>query len=157
MLFPEKREFFMEGPQFFTFGFQGTGFNADLPTIAATDFSVVRVQREILRRSRIGVIGTRRAPSSSGAGTHNYAYGADAVFQFFENISFTEYNRRRRQRGCSLPRQRRSILGYSLRIVATARPGRSVRPTREKTNNFAESTSKLMSVNCFLGALMFSK
>ena len=29
----------------------------------------IRVQREILRRSRIGVIGTRRAPSSSGTGT----------------------------------------------------------------------------------------
>ena len=137
LLFPEKREFFMEGSQFFSFGLQGTGYNADLPTIffsrriglenggavpivgggrllgrsgpyrvgaltmrtgdapalnaVATDFSVVRVQREILRRSRIGVIGTRRAPSSSGAGTHNYAYGADAVFQFFENVSFTEY------------------------------------------------------------------
>ena len=34
----------------------------------ATDFSVVRVQREILRRSRIGVIGTRRAPSVERVG-----------------------------------------------------------------------------------------
>jgi hypothetical protein len=57
----------------------------------ATDFSVARVQRDFLRRSRIGLIGTRRAPSSSGLDTSNYAYGADGVFQFFQNIQFTEY------------------------------------------------------------------
>ncbi len=55
----------------------------------ATDYSAVRVQREILRRSRIGVIGTRRAPSANGA--QNYAYGADAVLQFYDNIQFIEY------------------------------------------------------------------
>jgi hypothetical protein len=138
LLFPEKREFFIEGQQFFNFGIQGgTGMNPDLPYVffsrriglenggavpivgggrlqgrtgkyrigalqlrtddapevnaVATDFSVVRVQRDFLRRSRIGIIGTRRAPSSSGTGTRNYAYGADAVLQFFQNVQFTEY------------------------------------------------------------------
>jgi hypothetical protein len=138
LLFPEKREFFIEGQQFFNFGIQGgTNNNADLPAVffsrriglenggavpivgggrlqgrvgknrigvlqmrtdaapevnaVATDFSVARVQRDFLRRSRIGLIGTRRAPSSSGLDTSNYAYGADGVFQFFQNIQFTEY------------------------------------------------------------------
>jgi hypothetical protein len=138
LLFPEKREFFMEGAQFFSFGVQGgINNNADLPAVffsrsiglangsvvpimyggrllgrsgpyrigvlqmrtddvpevsaVATDFSVIRVQREVLRRSRIGVIGTRRSPSSSGPGTTNYAYGADSVLQFHENIQMTEY------------------------------------------------------------------
>src|SRR6266540_1325521 len=40
----------------------------------ATDFSVLRVNRDILRRSRIGFLATRRAPK---AGHDNYAYGAD--------------------------------------------------------------------------------
>ena len=135
--FPEKREFFLEGEQFFGFGTQSgaQGNNPEIPTIffsrriglenggvvpivgggrllgrsgrnqigvlqmrtgevpalgaVATDFSAMRVQREILRRSRIGIIATRRAPSADG---HvNYAYGADAVLQFYQNIQFIEY------------------------------------------------------------------
>ena len=35
------------------------------------------------------MIATRRAPASNGA--QNYAYGADAVFQFYQNIQFIEY------------------------------------------------------------------
>ena len=135
LLFPEKREFFVEGSQFFTFGTQGGNFgNAELPTLffsrsiglqnggavpivggarlmgksgpyriglmemrtadvpaihaAATDFSVIRVQRDILRRSRIGVMGTRRAPSSTGA-ARNYAYGADSMLQLTDNTQIT--------------------------------------------------------------------
>ena len=115
LLFPEKREFFLDSAQFFTFGVQSGNYNnAELPVpffsrriglengsavpiiggarllgksgpyrvgvmqmrtgdapaakAVATDFSVVRVQRDIFRRSRIGVIGTRKAPSSSGDG-----------------------------------------------------------------------------------------
>jgi hypothetical protein len=42
----------------------------------ATDFSVVRVNRDILSRSRVGVIATRRGPRLNGSG-ENYAYGVD--------------------------------------------------------------------------------
>lgn len=42
----------------------------------ATDFSVVRVNRDILSRSRIGLIATRRGPRLNGTG-ENYAYGVD--------------------------------------------------------------------------------
>jgi hypothetical protein len=135
--YPEKREFFLEGEQFFGFGTQNgaPGNNPEIPTIffsrrvglenggivpivgggrllgrsgrnqigvlqmrtgdvpalgaVATDFSAMRAQREILRRSRIGMIATRRAPSADG---HvNYVYGADAVLQFYQNIQFLEY------------------------------------------------------------------
>ncbi len=63
----------------------------DVPAIGAqaTDFTATRVQREILRRSRIGMIATRRAPSANGH--TNYAYGADAVFQFYQNLQFINY------------------------------------------------------------------
>jgi hypothetical protein len=53
-----------------------------------TDFSVVRLNRDLLRRSRIGVLATRRAP---GSGLDNYAYGADAQFAFLDNVQITSY------------------------------------------------------------------
>ena len=57
---------------------------------AATDFSVIRVQRDILRRSRIGVIGTRKAPSATGT-AHNYAYGVDSMLPLTDNTQITHY------------------------------------------------------------------
>ncbi len=43
---------------------------------AATDFSVLRINRDILSRSRVGMIATRRGPDLSRTG-ENYAYGFD--------------------------------------------------------------------------------
>lgn len=43
---------------------------------AATDFSVIRINRDVLSRSRVGVIATRRGPRLNGSG-ENYAYGVD--------------------------------------------------------------------------------
>ena len=42
----------------------------------ATDFSVIRLNRDILKRSRVGLIATRRGPRLNGGGD-NYAYGID--------------------------------------------------------------------------------
>ncbi len=41
-----------------------------------TDFSVLRLNRDVLKRSRVGVIATRRGPQLGGGG-ENYAYGVD--------------------------------------------------------------------------------
>ncbi len=131
--FPEKREFFLESNQLFSFGMQqAASANPEVPTVffsrrigieggtvvpilgggrllgrsgryrvgaiairtgeersvgaVATDFTAVRVQREILRRSRIGLISTTRNPASGAA--HNYVYGADAILNFYENVGF---------------------------------------------------------------------
>ena len=54
-----------------------------------TDFTVLRIRRDILRRSSIGAMFTNR--SQSTAGGSNQAYGADAVFAFFSNLSMTGY------------------------------------------------------------------
>jgi hypothetical protein len=145
--YPEKREFFMEGEQFFGFGTQSgaPGNNPEIPVIffsrriglenggvvpiagggrllgrsgrnqigvmqmrtgdvpalraVGTDFTAMRMQREILRRSRIGMIATRRAPSANGS--TNYAYGVDAVLQFYQNIQFVHYVARTGTRGRS--------------------------------------------------------
>ena len=57
---------------------------------AATNFSVVRVKRDILRRSNIGVLATRRAPAANQSAS-NAVFGADANFAFFRSLSINGY------------------------------------------------------------------
>ena len=56
-----------------------------------TDFTVVRLKRDILRRSTIGVLMTKRTQSAAVAGASNLVYGADAGFSFFQNVSVGGY------------------------------------------------------------------
>jgi len=55
-----------------------------------TNFSVLRVKRDILRRSRIGGIFTGRSISTTGNGS-NETYGVDALFSFYDNVNFNGY------------------------------------------------------------------
>ena len=59
---------------------------SDQVSAEPTNFSVVRVRRDILRRSSIGFIGTNRSLSSAGTGS-NQAFGVDASLFFYENVS----------------------------------------------------------------------
>ena len=68
---------------------------------AGTNFSVLRVKRDILRRSRIGGIFTGRSVSVSGSDT-NEAYGVDGAFSFYDNVNFYGYYARTRTRGLAL-------------------------------------------------------
>ncbi len=56
----------------------------------ATNFTVVRIKRDILRRSRIGGILTSRSVSLAGDGS-NQAYGLDGAFSFYDNVNFFGY------------------------------------------------------------------
>ncbi len=56
----------------------------------ATNFGVLRLKRDILRRSSVGVIYTRRSIDQTGAG-RNLAYGVDGTFAFFDNLTFNTY------------------------------------------------------------------
>ena len=56
----------------------------------ATNFSVLRVKRDILRRSRVGAIFTNRSVSLRGDGA-NQAYGLDGSFSFYDNVNFYGY------------------------------------------------------------------
>ena len=56
----------------------------------ATNFSVMRVKRDILGRSNVGLIMTNRSPSSPGGGS-NQVYGFDANMGFYENIRVTGF------------------------------------------------------------------
>lgn len=56
----------------------------------ATNFSVVRVKRDLLRQSSIGLIFTNRSQAIDAPGS-NQTLGADAAFTFFRNLSFATY------------------------------------------------------------------
>ena len=51
----------------------------------ATNFSVVRVRRDVLRRSSIGVMATVRSRAQTGPGSNQF-YGVDGTFAFFNNL-----------------------------------------------------------------------
>ena len=140
LLFPEKRDFFLEGQGIFSFGGRslagrGSGGDSDdvpimffsrqiglsngrtIPVIGggrvtgkagtfdiaalnietasdqtanvnATNFTAVRLRRDILRRSNIGIIATARNPTD---GTASMAVGADASFRLSQNNTLLGY------------------------------------------------------------------
>ena len=55
-----------------------------------TNFSVVRLKRDILRRSSIGLLYAGRSVNPGGSG-RNDAYGVDGAFAFFDNLSINTY------------------------------------------------------------------
>ncbi len=55
-----------------------------------TNFTVVRVKRDILRRSSVGGIVTNRSVSLVGPGS-SQAFGVDGTFAFYENVSLLGY------------------------------------------------------------------
>ena len=56
----------------------------------ATNFSVVRVKRDVLRRSAIGAMFTGRSVSAKGLGA-SYTYGVDGIFSFYDNLNFNTF------------------------------------------------------------------
>ncbi len=66
-----------------------------------TNFTALRVKRDILRRSRIGGIFTGRSVSVNGNDT-NEAFGVDGAFSFYDNVNFYGYYARTRTRGIEL-------------------------------------------------------
>ena len=55
-----------------------------------TNFSVVRVKRDVLRKSNIGLMLTRRSVREDGIGG-NQAYGVDGRLAFFDNLAINTY------------------------------------------------------------------
>ena len=133
MLFPEKREFFLEGEGNFDFsqprsldvptmffsrriglekgqivpieaGARVTGKIGDFDigalnigtdavnsaNIEANDFSVIRIKRDVLSRSTVGMLFTERSESLVGEGS-NQLYGIDGSFDFLDDFSIDTY------------------------------------------------------------------
>ena len=59
----------------------------DLPS---TNYSVVRIKRDVLRRSSVGGVFTGRSASQVSQGS-NQAYGVDGVFTFYDNVNLNAY------------------------------------------------------------------
>ncbi len=139
LLYPEKRDFFLEGQGMFAFGGAPTGTSTgsavntpvlffsrriglsgsrgvpieggarltgkagrysigllDIQTdnspaagARATNFGIVRLKRNIFRRSYVGLIATRRSPA--GLGGDNTVAGVDANLSFFTNLNLIGY------------------------------------------------------------------
>ncbi|MEX2466595.1 MAG: DUF5916 domain-containing protein [Gemmatimonadota bacterium] len=58
--------------------------------IESTNFSVLRIKRDILRRSSFGAIATNRSIALDGGGS-SQTFGADAQFAFFTNLELGTY------------------------------------------------------------------
>ena len=58
--------------------------------VESTNFTAVRLRRDVLRRSSIGAIFTNRSISLVGDGSSR-AYGVDGVFSFYDNVEFITY------------------------------------------------------------------
>jgi hypothetical protein len=69
--------------------------DSDAAAVQATNFSVVRVKRDILRRSTVGVLATSRSRAQTLPGS-NQVYGVDGTFAFFNNLTFATYFARSR-------------------------------------------------------------
>jgi len=67
--------------------------------VPSTNFSVVRVKRDLLRRSSVGVMATGRNDGRTAG--DNLAYGVDATLAFFANLGINTYWARSRTPGIS--------------------------------------------------------
>src|SRR4029079_3082601 len=65
-----------------------------------TNFSVLRLKRDIWRKSSIGLIATQRSVTINGTGS-NTAYGVDSVLSFFDNLEIDSYWARTQTDGLS--------------------------------------------------------
>jgi hypothetical protein len=66
----------------------------------ATNFSVVRLRRDILRRSNVGALFTSRSSREGGRGS-NQTYGVDGTFTFLTDLNVNTYWARSRTPGLS--------------------------------------------------------
>ena len=64
----------------------------------STNFTVLRLKRDIFRRSSVGGIVTNRSVSLLGPGS-SQTYGVDGTFSFYDNVNFVSYFARTRTPG----------------------------------------------------------
>ena len=57
----------------------------------ATNFTALRVKRNVFRRSNVGVIATRRGPSAIAGRDASYSVGLDATMLFLKSVNLTTY------------------------------------------------------------------
>jgi hypothetical protein len=84
---------------------------SELARAVPTNFSVVRINRDVLSRSRIGMIATRRGPGLQ-AGSENYVYGADTALNLTTELTVNGYWSTTRTTNSPTYKSRQSYRGY---------------------------------------------
>ena len=95
----------------------------DEPAVGAeaTTFSVLRVRRDILARSSVGVLYEDRSNSTLAPGGSNQAYGIDANFVFLENLHMFGYYAKTRTDGVDDKEESyRARIGYRGEVWSAA-------------------------------------
>ena len=72
--------------------------DAEFGPTPGTNFSVMRLKRDVLRRSSVGVLATTRSAAQNGPGA-NAVFGLDGTFQFFNNLAINTLLGRDANRG----------------------------------------------------------
>ena len=72
--------------------------DAETAAARATNFSVLRARRDVLRRSSVGAMYTNRSVALDGVGG-NEAYGVDAIFGFYDDLNINTHWARTRTDG----------------------------------------------------------
>jgi hypothetical protein len=67
------------------------GDDETISSTPKTNFTVLRVKRDILRRSSVGMMYTGRSQSVAAPGRANQAIGIDGAFAFFDDVRLTGY------------------------------------------------------------------
>jgi hypothetical protein len=62
----------------------------ELALAESTNFSALRLKRDVLRKSSIGILATHRSAAQTGGGP-NTAFGADGTFAFFDSMYVNAY------------------------------------------------------------------
>jgi Domain of unknown function (DUF5916)/Carbohydrate family 9 binding domain-like len=83
----------------------------------ATNFAVVRVKRDILRRSYIGALGTHRSPTVAGVGD-NAAFGVDTSLWFTQNLNIIGYYAETRTERAANGRSYRARFDYDADLLS---------------------------------------
>ena len=63
----------------------------ELSKTPTTNFTVLRVRRDLLRRSVVGAMFTNRSESVLVPGESNQAFGVDGTFSFFNDLTMSGY------------------------------------------------------------------
>jgi hypothetical protein len=63
----------------------------ELSRSAQTNFTVLRLRRDLLRRSSVGVMLTNRSASIQAPARSNQAYGVDGSFSFYQNVNLNGF------------------------------------------------------------------
>ena len=78
--------------------------------IPATNFGVARLKRDVLRRSAIGALYTRRSVATDALGAA-HTYGVDGLFSFYDNLNINTYMAR-----TETPGRRTDDLSYQAQL-----------------------------------------